>query len=512
MTIDLQASMPPVSPGLIDKIELFRKPATALLDQELRRKLGQFFTPQSVAEFMAGLIKCNKTHVRLLDAGAGTGILSAATIQRLLSRKKLPKSISVTAFEIDTQLHNYLYNTYHLCKELCSAKGVMFTANVHDDFIAYAANISRNDLFAVDKAGFNLAIVNPPYAKINSDSEIRRMLRSAGIETSNLYTGFLALLAKLLDQNGELVAITPRSFCNGPYFKSFRSYFLDTMSIHRIHVFESRSNAFKDDSVLQENIISYAIKNKQRPSYVTLSICDGTFSSKIKKRLCTYEDIVSSKDPELVIHLTTDEAQAGFRRSIEGLTNNLSDLGLNVSTGRVVDFRAREFLRKDPEKNTVPLIYACHFNEGNITWPKTGGRKPNAIVRDANTQSLLVPQGIYVLTKRFTSKEEKRRIVACIYDPSLVKADYIGFENHLNYFHINGQGLSIELAKGLSAYLNSTLVDAYFRQFNGHTQVNATDLKRLAYPSRDTLEELGCFIGDKVLEQTALDKLIEARL
>ena len=511
MITDLHATSS-VSSDLIGKIEAFRKPATEILDPELRRKLGQFFTPQSVAEFMAKLFKCNKTHVRILDAGAGTGILSAAIIQKLLSRKKLPENISVTAFEIDTQLHAYLYDTYRLCGELCSKKGVAFSVDVQDDFITYAANISRNDLFAKNKADFNLAIVNPPYAKINSDSETRKILRSAGIETSNLYTGFLALLVKLLDQNGELVAITPRSFCNGPYFKPFRSYFLDTMSIQRIHVFESRSEAFKDDSVLQENIISYAIKTKRRPTYVTLSVCDGTFNSKIKKRICSYEDIVSSKDPELVIHLTTDEIQAEFRRSIEEYTDSLSDLGLSVSTGRVVDFRARAFLRKDPEKNTVPLIYACHFNEGIITWPKTGGRKPNAIARDENTQKLLVPEGIYVLTKRFSSKEEKRRIIACIYDPSLVKADYIGFENHLNYFHINGQGLSIDLARGLAAYLNSTLVDAYFRQFNGHTQVNASDLRRLMYPSREALEELGDLIGNNFPEQTVLDKLIETGL
>ena len=54
-----------------------------------------------------------------------------------------------------------------------------------------------------------------------------------------------------------------------------------------------------------------------------------------------------------------------------------------------------------------------------------------------------------------------------------------GFENHLNYFHENGEGLPLDLAKGLAAFLNSDAVDQYFRIFSGHTQVNATDLRNL---------------------------------
>ncbi len=388
-----------------------------------------------------------------------------------------------------------------------------FSAQIYsDDFISYAANVAKGDLFAPRKSRFNLAIVNPPYSKINSDSETRKLLRSAEIETSNLYTAFLALLAQLLDKNGELVAITPRSFCNGPYFKPFRLGFLDIMSIRRMHVFESRSEAFKDDEVLQENIITYAVKTKIVPRHVILSTSDGGAGGKISKRICAYEDVVSSKDPDRVIHLTTDEFQADYRRKLGEFTTGLSDLDLNVSTGRVVDFRAREFLRDMPNENSAPLVYPCHFNGGFVSWPKLGGRKPNAIVKNADTHNLLVPAGVYVLVKRFTSKEEHRRVVACIYDPSRISTDFVGFENHLNYFHIRGQGLPIDLAKGLAAFLNSTLVDICFRQFNGHTQVNATDLRRLMYPCRTTLERLGRTIGETFPEQTALDKLIQREL
>lgn len=67
----------------------------------------------------------------------------------------------------------------------------------------------------------------------------------------------------------------------------------------------------------------------------------------------------------------------------------------------------------------------------------------------------------------------------------------LGFENHLNVFHENRKGLAETVARGLAVYLNSTAVDEMFRRFSGHTQVNATDLRRMKFPDRGTLSELG---------------------
>jgi hypothetical protein len=47
------------------------------------------------------------------------------------------------------------------------------------------------------------------------------------------------------------------------------------------------------------------------------------------------------------------------------------------------------------------------------------------------------------------------------------------------------------LARGLAVFLNTSAVDENFRRFNGHTQVNATDLKLMKYPSREALTQLG---------------------
>src|SRR6266700_1260197 len=490
-------------------LEPQRSKAAAGLDARRKQELGQFLTPELVGSFMASLFEARPAEIRLLDAGAGDGALTAAFVKRMCRSRLQPKRISVTAYELDGAIVDALERTLRSCLVECSRSGIEFSQEIHsEDFIEAAVSLVRGDLFSASKTPFNAAILNPPYRKINSDSHTRRLLREAGIETTNLYTGFLALAAKLLSENGEMVAICPRSFCNGTYFRSFREQFLDMMSLRRLHVFESRSAAFQQDDVLKENIIVHAVKSPERPKSVIISTSSGECGGEVAERACPYTEVVSPRDPDLFIHLVTGESDEIVRQKIAHFTTPLARLGLEVSTGRVVDFRAQQFLVREPQDDTAPLIYPCHFNVGFVHWPKPGGRKPNAIRDTERTQELLVPGAIYVLVKRFTSKEERRRMVACIYDPHRVRAERVGFENHLNYFHARGRGLQMDLAKGLAAFLNSTLVDVYFRQFNGHTQVNATDLRNMRYPMRAELESLGQKIGDEFPGQAELDALL----
>ena len=44
---------------------------------------------------------------------------------------------------------------------------------------------------------------------------------------------------------------------------------------------------------------------------------------------------------------------------------------------------------------------------------------------------------------------------------------------------------------GIAAFLNSTLVDRYFRITNGNTQVNATELRKLPLPPWERLTRIG---------------------
>ena len=482
-------------------------------DLDKQHELGQFLTPNPIANFMASLLGIHRSEVHLLDAGAGAGALSAAVVGRLCHEPRKPKRISITAYEIDAAQIEPLQARLDGCRRECERAGISFSATVlNEDFIAAAVPMVRGDLFTSESPRFNTAIINPPYRKIRSDSSTRLLLRSAGIEASTLYAGFVALITRLLDKGGELVAITPRSFCNGPYFKPFREDFLEAMSLRRLHVFESRSAAFSGDAVLQENVIFHAVKGAPKPKQIVVSTSSGQRGGTVTERAVDFREIVSSDDAQQFIHLPTDNQDTQARRAMERFSTSLPALGVSVSTGRVVDFRAKEFLRQQPGRDTAPLIYPCHFNGGFVHWPKEKTRKPNAIVSNDQTRELLVPAGVYVLVKRFTTKEERRRIVACIYDSKQIEAPLVGFENHLNYFHIAGRGLSIALAQGLAAFLNSTVVDVFFRQFNGHTQVNATDLRSLNYPTRAELERLGARISDEGISQEQLDGIVEEEL
>ncbi len=498
--------------GLTECIDLYRADACRKLDSEHRSKMGQFFTPPFVARFMASLFGNSVEEIRLLDAGAGVGSLTAAFVEETCQRDAWSPNISVIAYELEPMLVEYLHSTLVECKELCQEHGGQFVAKVLEtDFVTAGVEMLRGGLFPVERYSFNRAILNPPYKKIKSDSRHRRLLSSIGIETSNLYSAFLAIAVDLLEPGGELVAITPRSFCNGPYFRPFRELFLKAMTLRRIHVFESREEAFKSDDVLQENIIFHAVKSGERGK-VLISTSHGPIKESMTVRQVDHEQVVKPNDPDLIIHIATSEMDQFVLDRINVFRHSLADLEIAVSTGRVVDFRAKGFLRSDPAENAMPLVYPTHFHNGFVRWPKLGGKKPNAIVLTSRTESLLLPAGNYVLIKRFSAKEEQRRVVAAIYDSKQILAPYVGFENHLNVYHRNNAGLPIKLAKGLAVFLNSTLVDSYFRQFNGHTQVNATDLRMLKYPSRETLEALGASVGAKFPSQRKIDELLERRI
>ncbi|MET1111701.1 MAG: Eco57I restriction-modification methylase domain-containing protein [Allosphingosinicella sp.] len=502
-TLSIRASFSPdAQPAGSGDASIHQDPAVRSSSDVGNRKrkaqLGQFLTPDSVASFMASLF----THpwpeeVQLLDAGAGVGTLTQAFVSKWKAGTGR-SNLTACAYEIDE----------HLLPQLRANLGKMdagevVTRVISADFITEASTAIRMGNFNK----YTHAILNPPYRKIGTSSSHRAYLRLAGLETVNLYTGFVGLAVEMLSSSGELVAIIPRSFCNGPYYEPFRHFILDRTAILQIHLFSARDKAFSADAVLQENVIIHLKRGvAQGPVVISVST-DDTFSD-YSARDVPFEKIVATEDRAKFIHIPTDDNEHLLMRP--SFRFSLDDLGINVSTGPVVDFRLKESLRPMPTAETVPLLYPAHFVGGRVVWPKHGFKKANAILRTPATEKWLFPNGFYTVVRRFSSKEERRRIVASVVDPNAVKASALGFENHLNVFHAGKKPLSEDFAHGLAIYLNSSAVDRYFRQFNGHTQVNATDLRAMRYPSREALVSLGKWAAAKpgALDSAAIDQKV----
>ncbi len=499
---------PVLATDLVLRTETRRQESSAALDSSRRGKLGQFFTPAPAADFIASLARLPEADtVRVLDPGAGAGSLTASLVARLLEQRPGVK-ISLTACEVDPQLHAALQATLDDCVHTASGFGVHVEADlVRDDFISWATE--GEGLFGQTPQPFDVIIMNPPYRKLAAGSRERKLVSEVCTGTSNLYSAFMALGVHLLNPGGQLLAITPRSFANGPYFRLFRQYFLNRMHLDRVHVFEARNKVFADTAVLQENVIFAATRMATAERGPVVVSTSRSYSDEIRQRSVPYADMVHPDDREYFIHISADEEDTELAASHAGLPTTLPELGLQVSTGRVVDFRSKEHLRPDPVDGAVPLIYPLHMRDGAINWPVSGAKKNNAIMLNEDTEKLTFPLGHYVVVKRLSSKEEKRRVSAVVFDPEKIPFERIGFENHVNVFHASGAGLSAEVARGLCIWLNSTLLDRFIRRFNGHTQVNATDLRNLRYPSTEQLSAMGRSLGPGIwLGQEEIDEQV----
>lgn len=492
---------------LTDSADIVRVYYSSRLNLKQRSELGQFFTPAPIARFMARQFTNLSGHIRLLDPGAGIGTLTAAVVERLLENPDHVSSFNITAYEIEPIFLSSLDQTLTKCCTALSRKGIQANYCLREESFLQACNEIHLPLFEKAFPSFTHAILNPPYKKIQSQSTEKKILSNIGINTTNFYSAFVWLSTLKLIEDGEMVAITPRSFCNGTYFRAFRKVFLEDMKFNKIHIFDSRSATFSEDEILQETIVFHAIKSHSKPAVVKITSNSEIALDEISElRYVSYNEVIEPGDSEQFIHIVTNPLKNILRVQMNKLPCTLEEIGLQVSTGSIVDFRLKSALRNYLSDKNVPLLYPESIKEGKVIFPPYNPRKSIAIEKNQDTEKFLIESGWYVLIKRFSSKEERRRVVAAVYSPT--NLGFLGIENHLNYYHSRGKGMSPNLAKGLTAFLNSTLLDGYFRQFSGHTQVNATDLRRVRYPCRHDLVRIGMQIGDNDLSQEEIDEVV----
>lgn len=81
-----------------------------------RKKIGQFFTPPSVADYMGQLMQTNQKEIRVLDAGAGTGMLGGSICQHAFNNKDI-EAIHVDFYDTDENIIPFLNQNIELMRQ-----------------------------------------------------------------------------------------------------------------------------------------------------------------------------------------------------------------------------------------------------------------------------------------------------------------------------------------------------------------------------------------------------------
>ncbi|MBT0774000.1 Eco57I restriction-modification methylase domain-containing protein [Kineosporia sp. J2-2] len=492
----------PAISDFLSRAEQRRSEVMGGLDETSQAAHGQFFTPVPAARLIVSMFALTaRDRIRILDPGAGTGSLTAALVARLAT-EQITRTIEIVAVEKDGGVVPALADALDDCIALGRARDIKITTElVQDDLLDMHVGLRRT---TAPLEQFDLIPMNPPYYKLPAGSRAR--LAPDGLDTPNIYSTFLLIAADLLTEGGQLSAITPRSFANGTYFKAFRRSFLTAVTLERIHLFDSRKSVFADGGVLQENVIFSATKAAPRGN-VLLTVSHGT-DDEATSRTVPYAEVVKPTDPDSFVRLPTSARHSALADVFDLLPCDLTALGVKASTGPVVDFRLREHIRPRPVHHSVPLLYPSNISGGLVHWPveKT---KDQAIVVNDETRKWLVPDERFVLVKRFSSKEERRRVVAAVHEPGETPHAWLGLDNKLNFIHTAKKGLPRDLAYGLALWLNSSLLDEHFRTFSGHTQVNVGDLKAMRYPLSEHLITLGAALdSDAMPAQEIIDTMV----
>jgi adenine-specific DNA-methyltransferase len=484
------------------------------VDGSHKKKNGQYFTPLAIARFMASFCDCKKPTVRILDPGCGTAILACSLAEILISKGKNLSEIQLATYETDKKLIPLAQQSLdYLVKWAAHQKIKLTFVLSNTDFILENTDTLDNQNRRIQY--YDLIISNPPYFKLSkSDSRVSAM-NSIVHGQPNIYSIFLYLAATLLEKNGRLIFITPRSFASGNYFRLFREKFFSLVQLDAVHLFDSRKEMFQRDEVLQENVVisAHRATSIKKQSKVSLSISHGLKDLDQRQTSEFFlDELLDINSHQRILHLPVSADEEKIIRIFKSWRGNLNSYNIQISTGPVVSFRAKRFIHSHPKEgiSLAPLYWLHNTSKMKLKWPMNKVGKGEYIQVSQQSLPLLIPNKNYVFLRRFSSKDDSSRLVATPYFTDSIKAEHIGVENHLNYIYRPNGNLDRNEVFGLTTLLNSHLFDTYFRTFNGNINVSATELREMPLPPIETIRKIGSeVILKNEFSQPIIDEVVK---
>lgn len=272
------------------------------------------------------------------------------------------RRIELIVYETDLNLIPYTEKVLLYLKEWANKRTIdlAYTISSNDYILENYIYLNQENLLKSPFKKYDIIISNPPYFKLGKEDIRVKAARCIIDGQPNIYSIFMAVASVMLNANGQMVFIVPRSFTSGRYFRLFRNFLLQQVEINFIHLFNTRTDTFSKDNVLQETLIikctNSGINNGGNKLVISYSEEITDLDSATRKEYLQ-NDLINLQSKEKILHLPVNTKQDAIMNLFKSWSGSLNKYDIQVSTGPVVAFRTNDYISDEFGQEMAPLFW-----------------------------------------------------------------------------------------------------------------------------------------------------------
>ncbi len=465
-------------------------------------RLGRLFTKKDTARLMAEMIELDKARsaYTVLDVGAGTGILSAAVVERICKECPHIEQIFLTCYENNSDFADMLEDNLERIRKKCrhDYDVRLFVTVYRENYLTESKKHYTVTFFDTTPDKYDIVISNPPTdfaEKYSEDAE-----GVGGISQLKLSKAYLFLknAKDSVDTDGQLVMMLPTAYSSAAALASIRKEISESVSLSHVHLFIGKQKNDKRAVPLKKSFI-VAYKKSERPETITVSTSYDSGKSATELGALPYGFIVDELSGALTLPKSAEDTK--MIKYITSFPETLDSLGLKMSTGLIIDSKCKDLLFTEPNEGTVPLIRAQALRGGQTKFPQPIKKQYLAPV----SPSLIQRNKNMLFVKRVPAKSDERFVNCAVYlAGELPQYRYISTHNKINFIDTKDKNAEMpaRLVFGLFAFLNSTVYDRFISIISKSRQINSKEMRTLPLPPRNVIENVGMRL--MALRQTSI--------
>lgn len=492
------------------------------IDKDVKKKLGQFYTPTGIAKKMVSEIKTDLKALSepdlIVDPACGTGVFVVETVKQLnvfFAFDKLLKFVENNIFAYDVNPFSVIATKISILNTLLDiAPDSVYKNNLLFDIPALNNIKWKNTIVDKEEKEFSIILGNPPYFKLDS----KALKDIDGYDTiiygqPNIYSLFMHWGISHLRINGTMSFIVPQSIRSGLYFKNLREEMKELRIKSILHI-DSRQNIFDR---AEQAVLIICLQNKPVCNTKTkIQFINGN-QNVLSEFSISRSKLMMGEDNNYMFIINKKSEMYDILEKVynNGTTLSVDNSLVKFSNGLFVWNQHKESLA-DSADEAIPIVYGGDVQSVNfqfITSWTNDERKSFARITDKTRPYVL--SGKRLLVQRTTNFEKDIRLKAClISDDFLENYESYFLENHINFLcsHIGKEEiLTDELMYYYLGLLNSKLINYVFISKSGNTQVSANELNLLPF-TKNSVEDISAFVSKYLSElkehQEELDRLV----